>query len=110
MRQPLIQGEETTRRKVEGPALRSHLDVTGHGLNRDASLGLMSGETGVCFEGGEDDSEVLVLYKRLGILTAVPLGFAVKAADLLCEVEFEKWSGHGLRVRSSVLAMVVKSI
>jgi len=82
MPQALVQNEQASSRQVEGPSFRSHLNVAGNGMNRDAPIGLMFRKTCVRFERSQDDPEVTVLHKGLGVLTTAPGGFAVKLIQL----------------------------
>src|SRR4029079_3035579 len=104
---PLIQGEQTARREVEGSALGSQLDVAGNRLDRDASLRLMRGKTRTRLQGGQDDSKVLVLDEGLRVLAAAPPGLAMELLQLPREIEFEIRGRHRLRVRASVLCVFI---
>ena len=110
MRQVLVQCEQGSGGQIECPAFCSHQDMAGDGLDRDPAFVLMPGKPRTCLQRDEDDAKVVILDERLGVLSAVPLGFAVKLLQFPREIEFEKGSGHRRRVRSPVLVVVVWAV
>jgi len=80
--------------------------MAADGLDRDPTLCLVLGKPRTCLECSEDDTQVVVLDERLGVLSAVPLRFSVKVLQFSGEIEFEKRGGHRRCVRSPVLAVV----
>ena len=106
----LVQREQGACWQIERPTFRSHEDMAGDGLDRDPTHCLMLRKPRPCLEGGEDDTEVVILDERLGVLPAVPLRLSVKLLQFPGEIEFEKGSGHRRRVRSPVLVVVLWAV
>lgn len=107
MSQAQVECEKAACGQIERPLERSDPDVATDGVDGDSSLRLMSRNTRVRFECDQDDAEVVVLHERLGVLATRRLGFAVELLELSREIEFQKGSGHWLRVRSPVLTVFV---
>jgi hypothetical protein len=110
MSQAPIQREKIACEKIKRPAQRSQPYVAAKSVNRDSPLRLMPRNSRVGFDGREDDTEVFVLHKRLGLLTTRPVGFAVELLELSREIEFQKRTGHRRRVRSPMAAAFMKHI
>lgn len=110
MSQALVEREKTACAQIERAFERSHPDVAADGVDGDASLRLMSRNTGVRFECDQHDAEVVVLHERFGVLAIRRLGFAVELLELSREIEFQEGGGHGLRVRSPVLTIFVTRV
>jgi hypothetical protein len=81
--------------------------MTGDGLDRNPAFVLVPGKLRTCPQCDEDDAKVVVLDESLGVLAAVPVGFAVKLLQFPDQIEFEEGSGHRRRVWSLALMVVV---
>ena len=71
MRQVLVQCEQRACGQIERPAFGSHEDMAGDGLDRDPTFCLVLRKPRTRLERGEDDTEVVILDERLGVLAAV---------------------------------------
>jgi hypothetical protein len=110
VRQALVEGEKIACAQIERPLESSHPDVATESVDGDSSFRLMSRNTRVRSEGDQDDTEVVVLHQRLGVLATRRRGFAVELLELSREIEFQEGGGHGWRVRSPVLTVFVTSV
>jgi len=84
--------------------------MTTDDMDGEPSVSLMIGNPRTRFESGQDDAKVVVLDKRPGIVTALPLRFVLELINFPLEIEFEERCRHGLRVRSSVQRVFVYSV
>jgi hypothetical protein len=110
VRQALVECEQTARAQIERPSERPQPDVAPNSVDRDSSLCSMSRNPRVRLECGQDHPKVVVLHKRLGVLATRRLGLTVELLELPRQIEFQKGSGHRLRVRSPGLTVLVMSI
>ena len=110
MRHGLVECENTAGGQVERSPDRSDPDATTDRVNRDSPLRSVLGNTRMCGECDEDDAEIVVLHEGLGVVASRRLGLAVKLIELSHQIEFEKRSGHRLRMRSSLSIVRVANL
>jgi hypothetical protein len=82
MRQVAVQCEQSSDRQIECTAFCSHRHMAGDSLDRDPAFGLVPRKSRACLQGDEDDAKIVILDEGLGVLAAVPVGFAVKLAPV----------------------------
>src|SRR5437867_3250844 len=105
-----VEGEKIDCAQIERPLERSHPDVATESVDGDSSVRQMSGNTRLRSEGDQDDTEVVVLHERLGVLATRRRGFVVELLEFSREIELQERAGHGWRVRSAVLTVFVMSV
>src|SRR5215831_11521765 len=89
--------------QIERASLRTQQHVAFHDLNRHAAVSLMGGNLAARLQRRQDDTIIVELDERFGVLPGFPLGLTLELFDFPDEVELDKRSRQCTRVWSSML-------